>query len=417
MPEINLLTEDVISKIAAGEVIERPASVLKELIENSIDSGAKRINIEIEKAGKRLIRVHDDGKGMDEEDLLLSVRRHSTSKISNFEDLEKLKSFGFRGEALYSIFAVSRLSVISSKENSAFGLSINGEGGKIISEGKTPPVRGTVVEVRDLFFNTPAREKFLKSDQSERAHLIRAVEDAALSNLDISFFLKIDNIEIFAFHVSLGNSFDKLLERTAAVLGKNLSKNLMNMESKNGDIKIAGLISKPNGFSASRLNQYFFVNKRPVSSKVLHQSLYKGYSGILDRKHPSCVLFIDMPPFDFDVNIHPQKKDVKFKNDGDIFKIISNSVFAEIQKIEAPASFPENKNGNLSGNFNLISAIAEPAAASAMSDGTASAFKNAALKQDGLFFQTSVSSDEQADTSWYQEPIIYLGQVARSYLV
>ncbi|MCK5582560.1 MAG: ATP-binding protein, partial [Elusimicrobiales bacterium] len=143
MPEINLLTEDVISKIAAGEVVERPASVLKELIENSIDSGAKRINIEIEKAGKKLIRVQDDGRGMDKEDLILSVRRHSTSKISKFEDLEKLESFGFRGEALYSVFAVSRLSIISSKEDSVFGLSINGEGGKIVSEGKTPPVKGT----------------------------------------------------------------------------------------------------------------------------------------------------------------------------------------------------------------------------------------------------------------------------------
>ena len=417
MPEINLLTEDVISKIAAGEVVERPASVLKELIENSIDSGAKRINIEIEKAGRKLIRVQDDGRGMDKEDLILSVRRHSTSKISKFEDLEKLESFGFRGEALYSVFAVSRLSIISSKEDSVFGLSINGEGGKIVSEGKTPPVKGTIVEVRDLFFNTPAREKFLKSDQSERAHLIRAVEEAALSNLDISFFLKIDNVEIFAFHVSLGNSSDKLLERSSLVLGKNLSKSLMSMESKNGDIKISGLISKPDGFSASRLNQYFFVNKRPVSSKVLHQSLYKGYSGILDRKHPSCVIFIDMPPSDFDVNIHPQKKDVKFKKDGDIFKIISNSVFAKIQKIEAPTSFPENKNNNFDGNINLISAIAEPSAALAVSDGTTFALKDAELTQGGLFPQAIVSSDNSREDSWYREPIIYLGQIARSYLV
>jgi DNA mismatch repair protein MutL len=409
MPEINLLTEDVISKIAAGEVVERPASVLKELIENSIDSGAKRINIEIEKAGKKLIRVQDDGSGMDKEDLLLSVRRHSTSKISSFEDLENLESFGFRGEALYSIFAVSRLSIISSKENSEFGLSITGEGGKIISEGKTPPVKGTIVEVRDLFFNTPAREKFLKSDQSERAHLIRTVEEAALSNLDISFFLKIDNIEIFSFHVSLGDSSNKLLERSALVLGKNLAKGLMSMESKNGDIKLRGLVSKPDGFSASRLNQYFFVNKRPVSSKVLHQSLYKAYSGILDRKHPSCVLFIDMPPADFDVNIHPQKKDVKFKSDGDIFKIISHSVFAEIQKMEAPATFPENKTNAFNESFNQASAIAEPIAASA--------FQEDALKQDGLFTQAPSSSDSSVGSSWYQEPIIYLGQIARSYLV
>ena len=416
MAEINLLTEDVISKIAAGEVVERPASVLKELLENSIDSGAKRINIEIEKAGKKLIRVQDDGKGMDKEDLILSVKRHSTSKIINFEDLEKLESFGFRGEALYSIFAVSRLSIVSAKENSEFGLSITGAGGKVVSEGKTPPVKGTIVEVRDLFFNTPAREKFLKSDQSERSHLIRTVEEAALSNLDISFFLKIDNIEIFSFHVPLGDSSSKLLERSALVLGKNLSKNLMSMENKNGDIKLQGLISKPGAFSASRLNQYFFINKRPVSSKVLNQSLYKAYSGILDRKHPSCVLFIDMPPSDFDVNIHPQKKDVKFKSDGDIFKIISNSVFAEIQKMEAPVSFPENKTDNFNESFNQAGASV---LAEAMADKTAFApgFKDEPLKQDGLYSESSACADSLADSAWYQAPIIYLGQIARTYLV
>ncbi len=412
MAEINLLTEEVISKIAAGEVVERPASVLKELLENSIDSGAKRINIEIEKAGKKLIRVQDDGCGMDKEDLILSVKRHSTSKILNFEDLEKLESFGFRGEALYSIFAVSRLSIISSKKESEFGLSINGEGGKIVSEGKTSPVKGTIIEVRDLFFNTPAREKFLKSDQSERSHLIRAVEEAALSNLDISFTLTIDNIEIFSFHVSLGDSSHRLLERAGAILGKNLSKKLINMENKAGDIGVNGLISKPGEFSASRLNQYFFVNKRPVSSKVLGQALYKGYSGRLDRKHPSCVLFINMPASDFDVNIHPQKKDVKFKSDGDIFKTISNSILSEITKMDSSASFSER----LSDNSSQVNFIAEPAASQSKETSSLPSIDEA-LSQGDFFSQAPVTHTNQEEKSWYREPIIYLGQIARSYLV
>ncbi|MBU2529418.1 MAG: DNA mismatch repair endonuclease MutL, partial [Elusimicrobia bacterium] len=343
------------------------------------------------------------------EDLLLSVKRHSTSKILNFEDLETLKSFGFRGEALYSIFAVSRLSIITSKENSEFGISINGQGGKIISEGQTPPVKGTIIEVRDLFFNMPAREKFLKSDQSERSHLVRTMEEAALANLDISFTLKIDDIEIFSFHVALGDSANRLLERSALVLGKNLSKGLMGMENKNGEILLKGLISKPDGFSASRQNQYFFVNKRPVSSKVLHQALYRAYSGLTGHKHPSCVLFIDMPAADFDVNIHPQKKDVKFKDDGDIFKIISHSVLAKLQKLETPASFTENNTDNLNLNHNGVNTIAEPTATTS--------FKDEEFKQGGLFFKSSDSEDTAGVNSWYQAPIIYLGQIACSYLV
>ena len=348
MPEIQLLPEEVIAKIAAGEVIERPASVLKELLENAVDAGATRVTVDIKKAGKRLIRVNDDGKGMDLEDLKLSVGRHATSKIRSFEDLDSIATFGFRGEALYSIFAVSKLLITSfkampgavtkahgsqtSKPGTETGNSISGEGGRIISEAKTPPVKGTTVEVSDLFFNTPARAKFMKSESSERAHLIRTVEEAALANLNIGFTLNMDETEIFSMPPGGEDFWAALKDRAGVIFGKNIHQGLIKIEGRNPAISIYGLISRPDSLSATRINQHFFVNKRPVTSRVIQQALYRGYDTMRGDKHPACVLFLDLNPADFDVNIHPQKKDVKFASEGEVFKKISSTVYNEILK-------------------------------------------------------------------------------------
>ena len=252
MPEIQILPEEVISKIAAGEVIERPASVLKELIENAVDAGAARITVDIRKAGKRLIRVNDDGRGMDLEDLKLSLSRHATSKIRTFEDLDKIKTFGFRGEALYSVFAVSKLVITSFKPGADTGNSLTGEGGRILSETKTTPVKGTTVEVTDLFFNTPAREKFMKSEPSERAHIIRTVEEAALADLKIGFTLNIDDTEIFSMPPGGEDFWSALTDRAGIIFGKNISKGLIKVEGRNPALSVYGLISKPDSLSATR---------------------------------------------------------------------------------------------------------------------------------------------------------------------
>jgi DNA mismatch repair protein MutL len=407
MPEIQVLSEEVISKIAAGEVIERPSSVLKELLENAVDAGATRITVDIRKAGKRLIRVNDDGRGMDLEDLKLSVSRHATSKIRTFEDLDKIKTFGFRGEALYSIFAVSKLVITSFKPGAETGHSLTGEGGRILSETKTPPVKGATVEVTDLFFNTPARAKFMKSEPSERAHIIRTVEEAALADLKIGFTLNIDDTEIFSMPPGGEDFWAALTDRAGIIFGKNISKGLIKVEGRNPALSIYGLISKPDSLSATRINQHFFVNRRPVTSRVAQQALYRGYDTMRGDKHPACVLFLDLNPADFDVNIHPQKKDVKFASDNDVFRKLSSTVYNEIMKKQtASVSLSTPAESGASGS-------AEPGAGQG---------EEAIVKEGNLFSNETlqlepVQQENGEAPNWYLPPISYLGQIAKSYLL
>ena len=407
MPEIQLLPEEVIAKIAAGEVIERPASVLKELLENALDAGATRITVDIKKAGKRLIRVNDDGHGMDLADLKLSVGRHATSKIRTFEDLEAVATFGFRGEALYSVFAVSKLAITSFKPGNETGHAISGEGGRILSETKTPPVKGTTVEVTDLFFNTPARAKFMKSESSERAHLIRTVEEAALANLNTGFTLNMDETEIFSMAPGGEDFWAVLKERAAVIFGKNIHQGLIKIEGRNPGISIYGVISKPDSLSATRINQHFFVNKRPVTSRVISQALYRGYDTMRGDKHPACVIFLDLPPADFDVNIHPQKKDVKFASEGEVFRKISSTVYNEILKKQTASV-----------------ALAEPSAGGASGAAEPDAGQSGEIhsQESGLFSRETlqlepVSQENGEAPNWYLPPVSYLGQIAKSYLL
>ena len=326
MAEIKVLSADVISKIAAGEVIERPASVLKELLENSLDAGAKHIDIELEKAGRRLIRVRDDGKGIAPEDMRTALLRHSTSKLNSFEDIYSLDTFGFRGEALYSIFAVSRIKIVSCVEGAETGVMLEGDGGIVRTEQPMPPVKGTSIEAADLFFNIPARAKFLKSDASERAHLIKTAEEAALAGCGTAFRLKIDGTEIFSVPLLPGGEDENLRQRTETVLGRKVFAGMRKIEFKGSGITVRGYVSDMSSFGASRSNQYYFVNRRPVASQLLKQALYKAYPAVPAGKHPACVLFIDIDPSEFDVNVHPQKRDVKFSREGEIFAAVGEAV-------------------------------------------------------------------------------------------
>ncbi|OGR60481.1 MAG: hypothetical protein A2X34_03965, partial [Elusimicrobia bacterium GWC2_51_8] len=419
MPEIKVLPEEVVAKIAAGEVIERPASALKELIENALDAGASKIEIEIEKAGKKLIRVRDDGKGMDREDLLLSLGRHATSKINSFEDLDKLNTFGFRGEALYSIFAVSKLSIASAKKGAECGCAVIGEGGKVTKEMPATPVKGTTVEAAGLFFNIPARAKFLKSDNTERGQLMKTVEEAALANLNTAFMLKIDGAEMFSLPVIAGGEMENLKNRAAIIFGKSVYGGLITAESRRPGLAVYGLFSRPDALSATRFNQHFFVNKRPVVSTLLRQALYRGYEHMLSGKHPACALFIELDPSVFDANIHPQKRDVKFSNDTEIFKAVSGAIYSELLKKQtgevrfsgeaaqnkfSPPDLPEGvkvfppaHSQNRSGDIPAV-------------PGEDSLFEPAAISGGAAF-----AAETRPD--WYAPPIAYLGQVAKSYLL
>lgn len=408
MPEIKVLPEDVVSKIAAGEVIERPASVLKELLENSLDAGASRIEIEIRKAGRGLIRVHDDGRGMDREDLRLALGRHATSKLNNFEDLYSLATFGFRGEALYSIFAVSRLKLTSYKAGAESGYGIEGEGGHVTAEVPAPPVKGTTIEAADLFFNTPARAKFMKSDAAERAHLIKTVEEAALANLGAAFRLVIDGAEILSLPVLPGGMWENLKHRAAVIFGRNVYAGLARAEGKAAGMAVYGFVSRPDALGATRANQYFFVNRRPVGSALLRQALYRGYGHMLVGKHPACALFVELDPASFDANIHPQKRDVKFSSENEIFKTISNTVYEELLSKQTAAVQFSAPAGDNKFSAPDLPAYREAAAAPAPAAETGSLFESAPQAAQAA---AAVPAD------WRGKDLSYLGQLAKSYLL
>jgi DNA mismatch repair protein MutL len=409
MPEIKVLPEDVVSKIAAGEVIERPASVLKELIENSLDAGASKIEIDIKKAGRGLIRVHDDGRGMDREDLRLALGRHATSKLSVFDDLYSLATFGFRGEALYSIFAVSRLKLASYRAGAESGYELEGEGGHVTAEVPAPPVKGTTIEAADLFFNTPARAKFMKSDVAERAHIIKTVEEAALANAGTGFRLTIDGAEVLNLPVLSGGMWENLKHRASVIFGKNIFKGMARVEGRTTGMAAYGFVSRPDALAATRANQHFFVNRRAVSSALLRQALYRGYGHMLTGRHPACALFVELDPGSFDANIHPQKRDVKFSSENEIFKTVSNTVYEELLKKQTVAVELQAPAGENRFSAPDVPAYREQAAPPAPAAETGGLFD--ALPAPGA------SPEPQAPADWRGRDLNYIGQLAKSYLL
>ena len=321
---IKLLSEETINKIAAGEVIERPANVVKELIENSLDAKGESLEIEIESAGRDLIRVKDDGIGMEKEDLLLSVQRHATSKISSFGDLEKLSTLGFRGEALPSIAAVSGLTIQSQPKSGAKnGWEIKLLGGKLKESRSWSGSGGTNVEVANLFFNTPAREKFLKSDTTEKNRIIALIEEIALSRPDVSFKVISDKKQ------SLSASKTKdIVERIIDLFGNDFAKNLIPVKAEHPNIKMRAFVSSRDQSFPTRNYQFLFVNSRPVSlSKALSHGIYEAYRENLQAgRHPAVIIFLDINPSEIDVNIHPTKREVRFSKEQEIRQFVYTAI-------------------------------------------------------------------------------------------
>lgn len=318
MPVIKKLPPNVVSKIAAGEVVAGPYSVVKELIENSIDAKATSIEIEIISGGKNYIKVKDNGAGMSKEDLLLSIEEHSTSKIEDFDDIYNLKSYGFRGEALSSIAKVSRIIIISN--NGKESNRLEAIGGKIKSiESYPTSERGTIIEVYDLFFNVPARRKFLKSPQTEKRLVTEFVEKFILANPEIAFIFKSDNEIIYNVKPST------LIERFNLIFPE--VKEFNEIRGK----YVHGIISSPNYNRKNRTGQIFFVQKRYVNDKMLYYIFENGYGEALNN-HPYGVLFIDVPSHLVDVNVHPQKLEVKFSDPNLIYSDIIRSVREGIKK-------------------------------------------------------------------------------------
>ena len=312
---IHVLDPRLANQIAAGEVVERPASVTKELIENAIDAGSQRIDVDIEQGGTRLIKVRDDGIGIGEQDLPLALARHATSKIGSLEDLEGVSSLGFRGEALASISSVSRLELISNAEDDPR------HGWRVVAEGRgmearvtpAPHPRGTSVGVRDLFFNTPARRKFLRTEKTEFAHVEEAFRRQALSRYDITWVLRHNQKVIH--QLPSGHSVAARERRIASLLGKNFIEHARYIEREAGGLRLSGWVGLPTHSRSQADQQYFFVNGRVVRDRLVAHAVRQAYRDVLfNGRHPVFVLYLELDPDVVDVNVHPTKHEVRFRD-------------------------------------------------------------------------------------------------------
>ena len=309
---IRVLPSNLVNQIAAGEVIERPASVIKELVENALDAGATRIEVTLKAGGKTLIVVEDNGKGMNNEDLAMAVERHATSKLPS-DDLFNIQFLGFRGEALPSIASVSKMKISTRQADDDSGWELEIKGGV---KGDIKPCakpKGTRIEVRDLFYATPARLKFLKADSAEAGACADIISRIALANPDVSFYLYVDEKKKIALSASTGDLFDARLRRASEVMGREFSENALQVQGQRDGMSLSGLVSLPTYNKANTLSQYLFVNNRPVRDKLLLGALKGAYAGVLENsRYPACVLFLEVDPMYVDVNVHPTKAEVRF---------------------------------------------------------------------------------------------------------
>ena len=350
MGKINLLDFEIANLIAAGEVVERPSSVLKELIENSIDSGATRIVAEIKRGGVSLIRVSDNGCGMTAEDLPVSIKRHATSKIRTREDLDAIGTLGFRGEALAAISAVSKVTIITKTKDSETASMLSSEGGAIVDISEVGASDGTTVVVEDLFYNVPARRKFLKKDATEAMNVSALVEKIALSRPDISIQLLIDGNEKFQ------TPGDNDLYNTAySVFGKDFASKLIKAEGKANGIRVFGYIGRSDNFKKNRNYENIFINGRYVKSLTVQAAVEKAYTSYLAPEgFPVCILFLEMNPTMVDVNVHPAKLEVKFAGEQPVFEAVYHTVRAALEEHEYR---PELTFGGKSGKNPLLTFV------------------------------------------------------------
>ena len=340
---IKKLPVDVVNKIAAGEVIQRPSSILKELVENSIDSGAKKIDVFITDYGKTEIQVSDDGYGMNLKNLTICFLNHSTSKLNSFDDLFALKSKGFRGEALSSICSISKTKISSCDNNKGIRNFIQVENNDISKQSEEVGAKGTTVISRNIFYNVPARRKFLKSDKIEFKHIMNEFIRLSLSHPEIVFTLRNNNQLLY--NLKKGNQKKRIVE----VLGKSVEKKIIPIEEKTNLVKIRGYIFKPEYLNKSRNNQFLFINNRYVKSSYLNHAISMSYDGLVDKEiKPSYVLFLDSDPSKIDVNVHPSKTEVKFDDENIIYAIIMSTIKHSLGKYNIIPNIDFSNDINLS---------------------------------------------------------------------
>ena len=337
MPKIRILPDRVANQIAAGEVIERPAAVVKELVENALDAGATRIEVEFRHGGRSLLRVEDNGCGMMRDDALLALERHATSKIETAEDLNRLASFGFRGEALPSIASVSRFLLQTRERTAELGTEVLVNGGKLVHVRECGRPVGTRIEVAQLFHPVPARRKFLKTDQTEAAHIVHCVRLYALASPRVAFTLIEDGRMLFR-----SPECTTLRDRVAEIFGRQIAEEVMPIEAVENGFALTGLIGRPGGGRPTRHEMITFVNGRPVDSRTLNYALLESYHESLPKgRYPLAFVFFQLDPAAVDVNVHPAKREVRFREEGLVRGFIIRSVLQCLRDFSRAAVAPQ----------------------------------------------------------------------------
>lgn len=342
MSSIRILSDRVANQIAAGEVIERPAAVVKELVENSIDSGANRIEIEFRQGGKSYIRVEDNGAGMSPDEALLALERHATSKIKEAEDLNEIASFGFRGEALPSIASISRFTLRTRQEELPHGTEVLVNGGKLLHKKDCGMPVGTVIEVAQLFNSVPARRKFLKTDATETAHITYLCRLFAIANPQVGFRLLENGRTLFQ-----SPACEKLEDRIGEIWGRSLAKDLIPVcvDSLDKKYRLSGLTAKPGIGRSTRRELVTLVNRRPVDSRTLGFAVLDAYHGRIQKgRYPPAFLFLEIQPREVDVNVHPAKREVRFRNDGDVRRFVLGAISETLEQFrDVPPRSPPSQ--------------------------------------------------------------------------
>jgi DNA mismatch repair protein MutL len=333
MSNIRILPEHISNRIAAGEVIERPASVVKELVENAVDAGATSIKVEIEKAGKKLIMVTDNGNGMDADDAIMCLEPHATSKIREADDIDHIITLGFRGEAVPSIASVSRFYLKTRKQNDLEGTEVVVRGGKVLEARPAGCAPGTEISVRDLFFNTPARKKFLRTDSTEEKHIQEMLYMLSLPYPSIAFELLIDGRRIFS-----SPAHDDLLPRIKTYFGKSYADNVLRVGFESEGVVVQGYTARHGLTRNTRREQRTFVNGRPVESLPIYRGLRDGYGGLVEKgRFPPAILFIKVDPHEVDVNVHPAKREIRLRHEYKVSRAIAEAIRIALRQAPAPS--------------------------------------------------------------------------------
>ena len=406
---IHLLPDNIANQIAAGEVIQRPGSAVKELLENAVDAGADEIKLIINDAGKSLVQVIDNGRGMSETDARMAFERHATSKIKNIDDLFRIKTMGFRGEALASIAAVAQVELKTKREEDQSGTYIEIENSKVKKQEPIAFNRGTSIAMKNLFFNVPARRNFLKSNTAELRHIVEEFTRVAMAFPDIFFSLQSNGQEVF--HLEKGS----FKQRIVQILGNSYNAKLVSVEEQTDYLNIMGFVGKPETAKKTRGDQYLFVNNRFIKSAYLNHAMMNAFSAMIPKdSFPMYALFIDLDPAQLDINVHPTKQEIKFEDD----KIVYAFVQSAVKHALAQFSITPTLDFELDPNIQRLDAVSKPITAEQKSSTTSSSLfqtfsqknqahfveRNSDLKHWKDFYETPSSLHQEAGTTSTQAP-------------